>query len=269
MEFAPQGIFLEKLYSNKMKGKVLLFCLLAGCVPETKTPTPEPIFASEEEKLLNDAFLDIIGTDLYYKISEKELAKANSFATEKEQLAYYYKHRETDNSRIVVFTDDNFVSNHYRRKEDPEIVNLSLAYLTYIADALKSEPQLIIQDSLPAILQKVSQPLKLSAVNLVKTGRYQLISSNQVNKVKGHYKSFGLFSSSQIFISSNKKSACLYYEKRYPDCNKCESGILVILNKQVNKWRVIRKIDLYVTWLYYKVILVNAYFIIRDLREVS
>lgn len=247
MEFAFYGILFKILHRPTMKSNVLLLCLLLGCTPENQNPTIEPIFPSKEEKLLNDVFIDIIGTDLYYKISESDLDKANSFLTEKEQIEYYHKHKEIDNSRLLIFTEDNFISNQFRRNQDPDIINLPPAYLMYIADALKRETQLIKQDSLQVILQKLSQPLKLSSVNLINTGRYELLNATLENKIKGHYKSYGFFNCSRVFINSTKKSACLYYEKRYADCNKCSTGVLVIFSKRFNKWHITKKIDIYVT----------------------
>ncbi|AKD03433.1 hypothetical protein POKO110462_05655 [Pontibacter korlensis] len=148
----------------------LVILLLIGCSEGEKgiESEPEQVYVSEEEKLLNDVFLSVVGTDLYYKISDKEMDVVYEIASkegEDKARAYYEKHRKEDPTQLVVFTRDEFWNMHY-----------PLNSRNIIPDRLQLIKHILIEnnfDPTTQILEKLSQPLELSSVNLIRTGRCQ------------------------------------------------------------------------------------------------
>jgi hypothetical protein len=69
---------------------LLIILLLLGCTDESKRHQPEEkelTYSNEQEKLLNEAFLEIVGTDLCYTIEEKYLSMAQKVMDEKGEEA--------------------------------------------------------------------------------------------------------------------------------------------------------------------------------------
>lgn len=222
----------------------LVILLLIGCSESEKgkESEPEKIYASEEEKLLNEVFLSIVGTDLYYKISDKEMDMVNEIASregEDKAQAYYEKHRKEDPTQLVVFTRDEFWNMHY-----------PLNSRNIIPDRLQLIKHILLEnnfDSTTQILETLSQPLELSSVNLIRTGRYQVVREQDMDRIKGEYKKYGSFNASKIYIDMAKERAVFIYEKNCMDWFKCAEGNLVILENGKDGWRVSKQFNLYVS----------------------
>lgn len=203
---------------------------------------PKQVFTSEEEKLLNEVFLSVVGTDLYYTISDKEMDMVYEIESKEGQdkaQAYYEEHRKEDPTPLVVFTRDEFVNMLY-----------PLNSRNIIPDRLQLIKHILIEnnfDSATHILEILSQPLELSSVYLFRTGRYQVFREQDKDRVKGKYKLFGSFNTSKIYIDNAKERAVFIYEKNCMDGFKCAQGNLVILENGEDGWQVTKQFMLYIT----------------------
>jgi len=231
----------------------LLFSIywLTGCSSEeNKTLKNQPIqnYSTEEEKVFNETFLKIIGTDLYFKISEHHLNKIHLMeekrASEKEIREYYDKYKKEDLATLIVFTRDGFLDKYTSHNSAK---SLHPTYLSYVHDALEQNDFIQINDSTSHILKTLSQPLEISSFNLTQKGRYELVRENDKEKVKGGYKTFGSFNASRIYIDNEKKKAAFFYERDCMEGTKCSSGTLVLLKKDNNQWYITKQISIYQT----------------------
>jgi hypothetical protein len=222
----------------------LVILLLTSCSEGEKgiESKPKQVFTSEEEKLLNEVFLSIIGTDLYYTISDKEMDMVYEIESKEGQdkaQAYYEEHRKEDPTPLVVFTRDEFV-NMYSSLDSKSLNPERLEHIKHI----------LIENSFDTsthILEMLSQPLELSSAYLIRTGRYQVFREQDKGRVKGEYKLFGSFNISKIYIDDAKDKAVFIYEKNCMDGFKCAEGNLLILKNGKDGWKIIREFKLYIT----------------------
>ena len=149
---------------NQTLSLFLLYIIITlGCTESKKREgKPTQFYKSEAEKIINQTFLSLVGTDLYYKISEKDSEVANRMDAEEgreKALAYYEKHRSEDPTRLVVFIRDKFI---YTSSSSPNKLDKDM--LSYIRDELQKSDFIKKEDSAAIILETLSQPLKLSSI---------------------------------------------------------------------------------------------------------
>jgi hypothetical protein len=223
---------------------LFLILIFLGCKQEH--PKEKMLaYKSEQEKLLNEVFLKIIGTNLYYKIEKGHLDEALKVASEKGEEAgrkVYNKYKEEDPARLVIFIKEKFIPIY---KDTTDTLNSEI--LASIKERLIENKFIENEKSLKNILDSLSLPLKISQINLRNTGRYELIKEENKKVVKGIYKANRTFNCSRIYIDNVKKQACLFYETNCLEGGKCAAGTLVLLNNKDNKWKVIKEITIYQT----------------------
>lgn len=206
------------------------------------------VYSSETEKLLNETFLDIVGTDLYYKIEDKYLNEAINVSNvngEEAGRKVYDNYKEEDPSRLVIFTKDKFVSNIYINNRFADTLMPDI--LSLINERLFQNKFIETKGNTSDILDSLSLPLKISRIYLRQTGRFELVKEGDIEKLEGRYKTYGTFSCSRIYIDNSKGQACFFYEKNCFEGFKCAAGKLVLLKKKANKWEVFKELTIYQT----------------------
>ncbi|MGV3505514.1 MAG: hypothetical protein ACO1O1_17555 [Adhaeribacter sp.] len=243
--------------------------LLLGCNENAQRQQPkedELTYANEHEKLLNEAFLEIVGTDLCYRIDEKYLSMAQKLSDEEgEELGrkIFDKYKIEDTSKVVVFTKDKFLSRNdwhnklsdtisleslkQSRKSTSDGETLDTSYLPYIKQHLVDNQFIRKNGSFSHILDSLSKPLKISSFNLKQTSCFKIVRLKDREEIKGRFRTIGTFNCSRIYIDQANRKACLFYEKNCLGGTKCATGALVILKKQGNKWKVLKEVSIYVT----------------------
>lgn len=230
----------------KIKGAFLFVTIiLLGCQKEVSNEEPK-VYSSEQEKILNESFLEIVGTDLYFKIEDKYLDKAIEISNAKGEAAgrkFYDKHKVEDTTRLLIFMRDKFVSSIYRYGRFADSLNPELLPIirNYLIENNFTDGKAI---ALP-ILDSLSLPIKLSTLNISQSGRYQLAEEKNERKFGGEFKTYGTFNCSRIYIDSIGENACLLYERQYDSGSSF--GTLVLLIKIGGKWKLKKKIGIYQT----------------------
>lgn len=232
-----------------LKATLLISLLLLSCSEKGRKEEKQEhqVYSDEQEKLLNEVFLKIIGTERYFTLTEENLEEAYRILEregEKAQLKFYETHKIEDPTRLIIFIQNGFVSFNSSEKRSARLHSM---HLPYIKQALVENKLISKNDSGNVLLNILSQPLIISNINLTQTGRYELVKEEDSDKLKGKFKAYGVFNCSKIYFDKQRTKACFYYERDCLEGTKCASGNLVLLEKRNGYWQICKEVSIYQT----------------------
>lgn len=199
---------------------------------------------SSECNVINDVFLDLVGTWDYYEHTDIEEAGNALGHTDPDKIMKYLRqNKEITKRELVVFYADEFLSNGLKQgqrdslEEDyREIIRLVIDWNDYITTK-----------DFPGVMKELSVPMILDYSEVSRTGRYNLVPIEQKENIKEDTKAEKIIAISNIHFNEKQDKAFFYYEIGCLDGYKCSEGNVAVCQKTDEGWKVVKKFNIWVS----------------------
>ena len=233
-----------------MKGPILLFALISlfiGCSP--KVPNTDP-----EIEILNDIFLELVGTEYYYKKLPPPPMPLEYAENKQDSINYYINKEKYDSAfdgpkldkSTLVIGMDPFPNNPKRVFRDWDIQD-TVFLRSHYTDSIHSKDFDQLLSRLVDSTDFKNKKLVLSQLKY--TGRYVLKDLGKLDEQKTAYwksEKFRYIASikfSDIKINTQHNKAVFYLDFL---CGKlCGSGEIIFCQKIATRWQIV---DRYLIW---------------------
>ena len=209
-----------------------------------------------EIKLLNDIFIELIGTEYYYEklpippmpieYAENKQDSIN-YQTQKKKFDEAFENPKLDKAKLVLGISSDF--NNPRRKFRDWNTQESSFPRKYYPDSLHSKDfdQLLTQ----LVDSTAFEKGKLELIKLTQTGKYIIKDLGQLEKQKKEYwksieyRYIASIRFSDFKFSKNNNKAIFYFD--FFCGNLCGSGEIIFCIKENDKWKIVNRNMLWVS----------------------
>ena len=218
---------------------IILFGILTGC----DNAVSEQDF--EESNVINQTFVEIMGTGWYYEPLpippmplEENSTKEDSirFNNEKIESQFRLNNRKLDTSELQVYVFDTLVTYKGGRE------------LESILTQENFENNFPVDTSWVKLIGKLNRIEKTSKLDLTEinqTGKYTLVSYQEFKDTTGTKRKIGTIVFSRVAFDENKTRGVFYYS--FVCGGLCGSGSIVFVEKIDNKWQIIGQREMWVS----------------------
>lgn len=214
--------------------------------------------SKEEIKVINDVFVELMGTENYYKpLQGPPYPYALRLCENKEDSMRYYRweneistliiNPKEDSLDLVIALSDTLI---FPDKYEHENILNRIKYLqTYTPDSLDGH---VILPMLNFLIDSTKYELHDNVIDkITKTGRYKLREFNQFRKEYPRYKNMvgfrfiGDLKLSRVIFNEEKTHAVFYQE--FICGAECGTGGIIWVKKQKGNWTIEWRLNLWVS----------------------
>ncbi|MBS2100830.1 hypothetical protein [Carboxylicivirga linearis] len=240
-------IKLYKLYFATVCGLILISC-----------NNHQEYDSNEEINVLNDVFVELMGTDNYYmplpappypyslELCENNEDSMKYLRWENEISTLMVNPKEDSLDLVIAFSDTLISPDNY---EHEGILNRIKHIQSYLPDSIDGS---VILPMLNFLIDSTKYELQDGLIGkITDTGRYKLRELNQLRKEYPRYKNMvsfrfiGDLRLSRVIFNEERTHAVFYQE--YICGAECGAGDLIWVKKQQEQWTIVWRINLWVS----------------------
>ena len=212
-----------------------------GIITSCKTDTVE----KEELNVLNQTFIELVGTEWYYEplppppmpLWEKS-TRDDSLRFIKDSIEFetQLNNIKLDTSELKMFLYDTLTTfKSYDRLE--RILTPNNFQANFPVDT--SWIRLIRK------LNQIEKPKKLNLTKINQTGNYSLVSETEFKDTTDNKRRIGIVTLSRVAFSENKERAIFYYSF---SCGRlCGWGSIVFVERKGEEWKIVGQREMWVS----------------------
>lgn len=223
--------------------RVSVIIIILGLVSSCNTNTTEK--NNEELNVLNQMFLELVGTEGYYEplpvppmpLSE-ESTKQDSLQYEKENAEFgsLLKNRKLDTSVLKIYLYDSLT------------VYKSNNFLEGILSFKNFEANFPVDTSWVKLIRKLNQidrPLRIDLNRISNTGKYTLVTKSEFQDTTDNKRRVGSMTMSRIAFSQDNKKGVFYYS--FVCGSLCGWGNLVFIVREGSEWKIVGQREMWIS----------------------
>ena len=224
-----------------MRISIIIFIGVLTCCNQGVTEKE----TTEELNVLNQTFIDLVGTEWYYEPLPppplplwEESTHEDSLRFKIDSIEYEAKlnNRKLDTSELKVFLHDSLTTyKSYDRLDD--ILTLGNFEANFPVDT--SWIRLIRK------LNQIDNPKRLDLSKISQTGNYTLVSDSEFKDTTDNKRKIGMMTLSRVAFSENYERAVFYYT--FICGSLCGWGSIVFVERKGEKWKIIGKRGMWVS----------------------
>lgn len=210
----------------------LLFILglLTGCI-SSSTETK-----SEELNILNQLFIELVGTDFYFlplppppmPLGE-EATRKDSLSFEKEHLDFeqLLKTRKLDTSVLQIYLHDSLIT--YDGDDLEGLLGTTNFEANFQVDTTWID--------LVRKLNRIESPIGFDINQFTQTGNYTLVSKSEFSDTTDNKTKVGALTLSRVALSHDQQRGVFYYD--FICGGLCGGGSLVFIERIGTEWKIV------------------------------
>jgi hypothetical protein len=218
---------------------IIISLLLTSCISTTTNNE------NEEFDILNQKFMELVGTDWYYEplpippmplMEESTREDSLRFENENAEFEALLKNRKLDTSVLKIFLYDTLTS--YKSNDRIErILTLENFEANFPVDT--TWIRLIRK------LNLIEAPKGFDINRITETGNYKLVTKSEFNDTTDNKRRIGSMTMSRVAFSQNKERAVFYYTFT---CGRlCGWGTIVFLERKGQEWEIVGQREMWVS----------------------
>ena len=218
---------------HRMRFSLLIILgLLTGCISNS-TETK-----SEELNILNQLFIELVGTDRYFlplptptmPLGE-EASREDSLRFEKEQLdlEQLLKTRKLDTSVLKIYLHDSLIN--YDGDDLEELLGKTNFKANFPVDTTWID--------LIKKLNRIESPIGFDINQITKTGNFTLVSKLEFNDTTDNKTRVGALTMSRVALSHDQKRGVFYYD--FICGGLCGGGSLIFIERIGTEWKIVEE----------------------------
>lgn len=218
---------------------IIILGLLTSCISNTTEKE------SEELNILNQKFIELVGTEGYYEPLPvppmplwEESTREDSLRYEKESAEFENRlnNRKLDTSVLKIYLYDSLTS-----YESNDFLDGMLSPKNFEANF----PVDTTWIKLIRKLNRIESPKEFDINQITETGNYTLVTESEFKDTTDNKRRIGIMTMSRVAFSSDKKRAVFYYT--FTCGGLCGWGSLVFIEKEGKEWKIVGQREMWVS----------------------
>ncbi len=218
---------------------IIIFGYLTSC---SKANTDKD---SEEVKIINQHFLELVGTNWYYEAPpippvplSEESTREDSLRFLEESLEYgdLIENPQLDTSTLKIYLHDTLTT----YKAD--------AFLERMLSHNNFEANFPVDTTWIKLVEKlnhIEEPKAFDIKQITETGNYTIVTESEYNDTSDHKRRVGIMTMSRIAFSLDYKRGVFYYD--FTCGGLCGWGSIVFIEKQKGAWKIVGERQMWVS----------------------
>lgn len=199
----------------------------------------------EEVRILNQNFLELVGTNWYYEpipippapLSEKSTRDDSlRFIEDTLQFGELLDNRQLDTSVLKIYLYDTLIT--YKAND----------FLEGMLGKENFEANFPVDTTWIKLIRKlnrIEEPKGFEVNQITETGNYTLVTESEFNDTTDNKRRIGIMTMSRVAFSPDNKRGVFYYD--FTCGGLCGWGSLVFIEKQGVAWKIVGERQMYVS----------------------
>lgn len=216
---------------------ILLFGIITGCNFETA--------GQNELNVLNQTFIELVGTDWYYEPLPpppmplwEESTRDDSLRFKEDTLEYgeLLDNRQLDTCVLKIYLYDTLTT--YKAND----------FLEGMLSKNNFEANFPVDTTWIKLIRKlnrIEEPKAFDINQVTETGSYTLVSKAEFNNTTDSKRRIGIMTMSRVAFSPDNKRGVFYYD--FTCGGLCGWGSLVFIEKQEGAWKIVGERQMWVS----------------------
>lgn len=219
--------------------KIFVLGLLSSCNSNTTKKK------TEELNILNQTFLELVGTEWYYEPLPippmplwEESTREDSLQFKRDSIEFeaLLDNRKLDRSELKIYLLNTLTT--YKKND----------FLEGILNPQNFEANFPVDTTWISLIRKLNQigTKKEFDVNIIsQTGNYTLVTESEFNDTTDNKRRIGIMTVSRVAFSENDKRAVFYYSF---SCGRlCGWGSIVFVERKGETWEIVGQREMWVS----------------------
>ena len=226
-------------YKMRVSVIMIILGLLTSCI--SKTTEKE----SEELNILNQKFIELVGTEDYYEPLPvppmplwEESTREDSLRYEKESAEFenLLTNRKLDTSVLKIYLYDSLTT-----YESNDFLDGMLSPKNFEANF----PVDTTWIKLIRKLNRIESPKRIDLSQITQTGKYTLVTRPEFNDTTDNKRRIGAMTMSRVAFSADNNRGVFYYD--FVCGSLCGGGSLVFIEKEGKEWKIVGQREMWVS----------------------
>lgn len=223
--------------------KVSLIIIILGLLTSCNSNTTE--MDNEELNILNQKFVELVGTDGYYEPLPvppmplwEESTREDSLRYEKESAEFenLLNNRKLDTSVLKIYLYDSLTT--YKSND----------FLDGVLSPNNFEANFPVDTTWIKLIRKLNQiedPKGFDINQITETGNYTIVTKSEFNDTTDNKRRIGTMTTSRVAFSEDNKRGVFYYD--FVCGSLCGWGSLVFIEKEGKEWKIVGQREMWVS----------------------